>query len=323
MSGARPTRYRQVGFNIVRALLVVNPTATTTTARGRDVLARALASETKVEVEETNHRGHAAALACRAARDGMDLVVALGGDGTVNEVVNGILTDGVRPDLPALAVVPGGSTNVFARTLGVSPNPIDATGDILDALRARRLRSIGLGRADGQWFTFAAGMGYDAEVVHRMERRRRGGEPLTTARYTRTAFTHFFTRYDRRHPAITLERPGEEPASGLFYVIVSNTAPWTYLGSRPINPSPEASFDRGLDVFAPGSMRTITTLRFAAQVLSRRPEPHGRRLLRLHDVGEFTLRADRPMAFQVDGDYLGDREVVRITAVPAALQVLV
>jgi diacylglycerol kinase family enzyme len=307
----------------VRAFLVVNPTATTTTAKGRDVLVRALASETKVEVEETNHRGHAAALACRATRDGVDLIVALGGDGTVNEVVNGILTDGVRPNLPALAVVPGGSTNVFARTLGIPDHPIEAIAEILEALRARRSRSIGLGRADGHWFTFTAGFGLDAEVVRRVERRRKAGDGLTPARYVRTAINTYLTKYDRRHPAISLERPGEEPETGLFYVIVSNTTPWTYLGERPVELSPEASFDSGLDVFAPRTMHAGPTAWYVAQLLSRRSSVRGRRLLRLHDVGEFTLRADRPMALQVDGDYLGEQSVVRLTVVPDALRVLV
>jgi diacylglycerol kinase family enzyme len=307
----------------VRAFLVVNPTATTTTAKERDVLVRALASETKVEVEETSHRGHAAALACRAARDGVDLVVALGGDGTVNEVVNGILTDGVRPNLPALAVVPGGSTNVFARTLGIPDHPIDATAEILEAIRARRSRSIGLGRADDQWFTFTAGFGLDAEVVRRVERRRKAGDGLTPARYMRTAITTYLTRYDRRHPAMTLERPGEEPETGLFYVIVANTTPWTYLGQRPVELSPEASFDSGLDVFAPRTMRAGPTAWYVAQLLGGRSAVRGRRLLRLHDLGEFTLRAARPMALQVDGDYLGERTVVRLTVVPDALHVLV
>src|SRR6266487_3461292 len=148
----------------MRALLVVNPAATTT-RKGRDVLVRALASDLKLEVEETGHRGHAAALACRAARDGVDVVVALGGDGTVNEVVNGLLTDGARPGLPLLAVVPGGSTNVFVRMLGLPEDPIEATGEILDGLRSRRTRPVGLGveaEAGDRWFTFNAGFGFDA-----------------------------------------------------------------------------------------------------------------------------------------------------------------
>jgi diacylglycerol kinase family enzyme len=307
----------------MRALLVVNPAATTTTSKGRDVLVRALASELKVDVEETSHRGHAAALACRGARDGVDVVVALGGDGTVNEVVNGLLTDGARPGLPLLAVVPGGSTNVFVRMLGLPEDPVEATGEILDGLRSRRTRPVGLGRAGDRWFTFNAGFGFDAEVVRLIERRRLAGDRNSHARFLRRTLQHFFFHYNRRHPAITLDRPGEQPEEGLFYVIVANAAPWTYLGDHPINIAPEASFDTGLDVFAPRTMRTLPTLRYSAQALRGRTGPTGRRVLRLHDVGEFTVRADRPLALQTDGDYLGEHQEVRLVAVPAAVQVVV
>src|SRR5437762_7434766 len=133
----------------MRALLVVNPKATTTSARGRDVLARALASDLKLDVVETERRGHAIELGARAFDEAYDLVVVLGGDGTVNEVVNGLLRtyDGSRrPDQPALAVVPGGSTNVFHRTLDIPRDPVEATGSLLDAIRERRSRWLGLGR---------------------------------------------------------------------------------------------------------------------------------------------------------------------------------
>jgi diacylglycerol kinase family enzyme len=249
------------------------------------------------------------------------VVVALGGDGTVNEVVNGLLTDGAREGLPLLAVVPGGSTNVFARMLGLPQDPVEATGEVLDGLRSGRSRAVGLGRAGDRWFTFNAGFGFDAEVVRRIERRRQAGESLSHSRYVRRAVRHFF-KYDRRHPAIALERPGEEPETGLYYVLVANAAPWTYLHDRPINLAPEASFDTGLDVFAPRTMRTVATLRYTAQAARRGSGPRGRRLLRLHDVGEFTLRAARPMALQTDGDYLGEMEEVRLVAVPAALRVV-
>lgn len=306
----------------MRALLVVNPKATTTTEKGRDVLTRALASDLDLQVAETRNRGHAAALACRAAREGVDLVVALGGDGTVNEVVNGLLTDGPRPGLPALAVVPGGSTNVFARTLGIPNNPVEAIGEILDALRTGRRRQIGLGRANDRWFTFTAGFGFDAEVVHRIERYRRRGEPATHARYVRVAVTHFFLRTDRRRPAITVHLPDGEQRENVFFVIVSNTSPWTYLGSRPVRPTPDASFDTGLDIFAPRRMGTARMLRHVGQVLRDKPRPHGPHLLRMHDLGEFTLTADRPVALQVDGDYLGENTQVRFSAVPKVLAVL-
>jgi diacylglycerol kinase family enzyme len=306
----------------VRARLVVNPAATTSTPRSREVLKRALASEMRVDVAETSHRGHAAALAVRAMREGLDVVVALGGDGTVNEVVNGLLTDGPKPDLPALAVVPGGSTNVFARAIGLPTHPFDATGAILEALRAGRSRRIGLGLADDRYFTFNAGLGFDAEVVHRIEKRRRAGEQTSHARFVRAALAHYLTA-DRRHPAITLERPGEDPVDHLHFALVTNTAPWSYLGERPVQPSPEASFDTGLDVFAPRSLGVLLTLRYVRRALLGSSPLRSRRLLRLHDVAEFTLQASRPMALQLDGDWLGERESVRFRSVPDVLRVIV
>src|SRR5439155_23228882 len=168
-----------------------------------------------------------------------------------------------------------------------------------DAMRTGRRRSIGLGRADGRWFTFAAGFGFDAEVVRRVERRRRAGDGPTDSRYVRTAVAHFLARYDRRHPAITLERPGAQPEHRLYYVLVSNTSPWTYLGDRPVRPTPDASFSSGLDLLAPRTMRTLWTLRLLRQAFRRRPRLRSRRLLQLHDLSSFTLRADRPMAPQV------------------------
>ncbi|MDQ1644766.1 MAG: hypothetical protein QOJ50_950, partial [Cryptosporangiaceae bacterium] len=156
----------------MRALLVVNPNATTTSERRRDVLATALRSEIDLHVVQTRRRGHAAELARTAGADGFGVVVALGGDGTVNEVVNGLLTDGPSAEVPALAVVPGGSTNVFARAIGLPRDPIDATSVLLEALREHRTRTIGLGRMPGRWFTFCAGIGLDAEVVRRVERAR-------------------------------------------------------------------------------------------------------------------------------------------------------
>jgi diacylglycerol kinase family enzyme len=166
----------------MRALLVVNPKATTTSERARDVLAHALASEVKLDVVHTTHRDHATELASQAAADGLDLVVALGGDGTVNECVNGILSEGPREDLPAFAVVPAGSTNVFARALGLPNSPVEATGVLLQALMEDRRRRVGLGTADGRWFTFNAGLGVDAGAVGRVEAPRSKGRTASQPR---------------------------------------------------------------------------------------------------------------------------------------------
>src|SRR5581483_3999045 len=143
----------------MRAMLVVNPKATLTTERQRDILTRALGSDLKVDLAQTTRRGHATEFGAQAAEAGLDLVVVLGGDGTINEVVNGLLGSGPwdperGQSLPALAVVPGGSTNVFSRALGIARDPVVATSELLDALRAGRSRRIGLGRVNDRWFTF-------------------------------------------------------------------------------------------------------------------------------------------------------------------------
>nr|MDT0657785.1 diacylglycerol kinase family protein [Micromonospora sp. DSM 115978] len=315
----------------MRAILVVNPKATTTSQRSRDVLMRALRSEVDLTMAYTRRRGHAVALARDAAERGIELVVTLGGDGTVNEVVNGLMTarpqtlDPAQPPadrLPALAVVPGGSTNVFARALGLPRDWPEATSVILEALKLGRSRTVGLGLADDRYFTFCAGFGLDAAVIDRVERARRRGRVSTPGLYLRAILGQYFLGSDRRHPSIALERPGEVTVEELATVIIQNTAPWTYLGDRAVNPNPDASFDLGLDLLALRRLRVPSTTRMVSQSLSRRPDPRGRQVLRLHDVAEFTLVADRPQAFQLDGDYLGQREKVRFTSITAALRVI-
>ncbi|MEX5716816.1 diacylglycerol/lipid kinase family protein [Geodermatophilus maliterrae] len=339
----------------MRALVVVNPAATTTTGRVRDVLVGALASELKVDLAETTRRGHARELSRQARADGVDVVVALGGDGTVNEVVNGLLSDGPGADVPTLAVVPGGSTNVFSRALGRSRDPVEATGEILASLRAGRTRRVSLGtvRATGtssatvdggdpavtaavagadaaadegwtepRWFVFAAGMGFDADVIARVEAQRARGRRSTGPLYVREATRTFVLGRERRRPAMTLALPGEADLDGLFLCLVSNVSPWTYLGARPVDPSPEASFDADLDVFALGRMGVLRMLHHSRQVLARRPDARGRGVHRRHSLAELTLTASRPQGWQLDGDHLGTATGLHVRSVPAALSVV-
>ena len=305
----------------MRALLVVNPKATTTSVRVRDVLAHALASEVKLDVVETTHRGHATDLARQAAVDGLDVVVALGGDGTVNEVVNGLLHQGPQDGLPTLAVVPAGSTNVFARSLGMPNSPVEATSQLLDGLLHQRRRSIGLGRVDEHWFTFNAGLGIDAGAVRRVERARAKGRPLTQARYVRKALQELYLGTTHRKAVLTLSRPDHEPVQ-LALAFVCNTDPWTYLGDRAVRPTPRAGFDTGLDVFGLQRLSTFPTLRHLAQIMSGGREPRGRHLVSLHDVPVLTLACDSPLPLQADGDDLGQRSSVAMRSVPQALDVV-
>jgi diacylglycerol kinase family enzyme len=304
----------------MRALLVVNPAATTTSPRVRSVLTSALASEFKVDVVETTHRAHAAELAAAARRDGLDVVVVLGGDGTLNEVINGLLEEGPRPSVtPRLGIVPGGCANVAARALGLPVTPVEATGVLLDSLRAGRSRLIGLGRADERYFAFCTGLGIDGGTVRRVERTR-GRRPVTGPRYVRSAAVEFFAHTQRRNPVLTLQRPGSDPRR-VCLALVCNTRPWTFLGDRAVNPCPRAGFETGLDVFALHRAGTLATLRHLAQSFGQRG-PRGRSVVYWHDEPMLTITADRPLPFQVDGDYLGERSSLELRSVPAALRVL-
>ncbi|MPY63934.1 diacylglycerol/lipid kinase family protein [Streptomyces spongiae] len=322
----------------MRALLVVNPAATTTSARTRDVLIHALASEMKLDAVTTEYRGHARDLGRQAAgSEDVDLVITLGGDGTINEVVNGLLHEGPDPDrLPRLAVVPGGSTNVFARALGLPNDAVEATGALLDALRQGSERTVGLGLAAGtpgsedegvpaRWFTFNAGLGFDAGVVGRVEQHRERGKRSTHSLYMRQAFRQFFGEPHRRKGTITLERPGADPVTDLVLSIVCNTSPWTYLGNRPVYASPKASFDKGLDVLGLSRMSTGAVARYGTQLLTSSPErgPHGKHAVSVHDLTDFTLHSKVPLPLQMDGDHLGLRTSVTFTGVRRALRVIV
>ncbi len=278
---------------------------------------------------QTRYRGDATRLAASAADSKFGLVMTLGGDGTVNEVVNGLLgANGSRAarrasDLPALAALPGGNANVFIRSLRLPPDPVDAAARLIEDLASGRERCIGLGTANGRYFTFNAGLGLDAEVVRAVEGRRAHGQGLTPAMYAMTALRQYYRVTDRHHRAVRIAEPDDVGAEAVYLCIVSNSAPWTYLGRRPVTTNPDADFDAGLDLFALRSLSTPSTMRTLRQMLfSRSRPPHGRGVITRHDLGSITLQADRPVAFQVDGEYMGETEVVEFRSVPRALRVI-
>jgi diacylglycerol kinase family enzyme len=312
----------------MRALAVTNPNATAMTARTLEVIVRALGSELKVDVARTTARGHATELAAGARADGVDVVVALGGDGTVNEVVNGLLRAGPGSDVPRLAVVPGGSANVFARALGLPAQPIEAAGMVLERLRTGQARSIGLGRLSGEgpprWFTFCAGFGLDAEVVRAVDRHRRLGAKATPILFARSTLRQFL-RTDRQRPALTVRctaAGGTTDSGPLFMLVVTNTTPWTYFRDRPLQPTPEASFDTGLDVFALRRLGLASTAATTCRLLGGGVLRDRRSLLLLHDATRLEVSCSRPVAVQVDGEFVGERRIGSLEAIPHALTVV-
>ncbi len=308
----------------MRAVLIVNPNATSTTAAGRDLLAHALESRTDLTVVHTNHRGHAIEIGEEAAATGIDVVIVHGGDGTVNEVVNGILRHRA-PQSPAVGVVPGGSANVFARSLGISPDPIEATNQLVDLLSAHRngapWRRIGLMDCGERWGVFTAGMGVDGAVVAAVEAQRAKGRKVTPSRYIRVAIREVLASA-RKEPTLTLQLPDCEPVTGVHFAFVSNSSPWTYANTRPVRTNPTTTFDTGLGVFATTSMNVWANLGLVRRMVSAKPDIKARHLIREDDLPWLRVTSDTPVDCQIDGDYIGKRESMTFTSVPDALAVV-
>lgn len=300
-----------------RALLLFNPEATSVSPRVRDVIARALASEVTLETAETKRRHHATHLAAGAVHEGFDLLVCLGGDGTLNEVVNGLA--GSR--LPVVPL-PGGGTNVFARTMGLPKDPIEATAVVIERLHEGAApKRINLGRVNGRAFAFCAGVGFDAALVRAVERRmrlkKRIGEPYFVAQGLRT----FFLAYSRKDPPLALHE-GDRTVEGLHLVIVCNSTPYTFLGDRPFRLCPDAGQSKGLDVTALHSLGTVFALRVLRRAFGDGGHVRFRKVTALHDVNAFRVEATRPIPYQVDGDYAGEATAFEFETVRDALSVL-
>jgi diacylglycerol kinase family enzyme len=301
----------------LRVLLVVNSFASSVTARNTVIVHRRLSRGHEVELVETNRRGHATRFAQDAARRGLDVVVGFGGDGTLNEVATGIAgTD------TALGVLPGGSTNVFARTIGLPNDPVRAADLLGDGLDAANLRPIGLGQVNGRFFCFHTGVGFDAAVVERVERRgslkRWLGHPLFIA----AGLSTWLTGYDRRRPHFSVRGGGGPDVSNGYFTIVLNTNPYTYLGNRPLDLSPSATLDRGLVAITFRTMSATAILRSLTGALKGggvEPAPH---LDIRVDVAELVVEHETPFPYQVDGDALGETTRLEFTHVPDALRLV-
>jgi len=292
-----------------------------------DLAVRSLAGLVDLDVERTKYRGHARELAA-AARG--ELIIVLGGDGSINEVVNGVMSrddaspGGDAPDggPPLIAVIPGGGANVLARALGLPVDAAAAIRRVQEVIAAGRYRTIGLGLAGDRYFTFSAGLGMDAETVREVERLRAEGRRESTPLFLRTMIRQYY-RTDRRRPALTLERNGQPPISDLFLTIITNRSPWTYFRDRPLLPVPNPDFNSGLDLLALRQIRLTTILGAVGQMLYIRSRPlRGRALMSVLGSESLTVRSARPIALQVDGEYLGETEAVKFQFVPDALRVV-
>ncbi|HZR12562.1 MAG TPA: diacylglycerol kinase family protein [Acidimicrobiia bacterium] len=304
----------------MRVLLIVNAVASAVTPRRRVVIQKALGADHQLEVAETSRRGHAARLARGAAMDGVDVVVVLAGDGTLNEAADGLA--GTRT---ALAPLPGGSTNVFARTLGISRDPVEATAELLESLDAASFRRIGLGSVEGRHFVFHCGIGFDAAVIEQAERRsvlkRFAAPPL----FTYAAFETWLRTYDHRRGRFDVAVDGADgdAVRDAIFTIVSNTTPYTFFGSRPVVVAPAAALDAPFELMIMTTRRTTDILRVAASALgSGRFIRHNPGIALRHAAARVRVTGHGPFPYQVDGEYLGEVDELTIAYEPDALTVV-
>ena len=301
----------------MRILLVVNSFASSVTARNTVVVQRRLAIGNDVEVVETNRRGHATRFAHDAARRGIDVVIGYGGDGTLNEVATGIAGSET-----ALGVLPGGSTNVFARTLGLPNDPVVAADRLALGIAADDVRRIGLGRVNGRFFCFHTGIGYDAAVVKAVERhaslKRWLGHPL----FISAAVSTWARGYDRHTPHFRLSTDGDRNIDDGYFSIVLNTNPYTYLGNRPLDLSPAATLDNPFVVVTFRTMRVLPILRGLGAALRGGGVRESAHVIEWRDVHHMVVEHEQPFPYQLDGDYLGDVNRLEFDFVPDAVRLV-
>lgn len=281
------------------------------------VIQKALSADHEVTLAETARRGHATRLARSAASDGADVVVVLGGDGTLNEAANGLAGTGT-----ALAALPGGSTNVFARIIGLPDDPVDAAAQLLDGLERGAVTRIGLGTVDGRYFLFHCGIGFDAAVVELVESRgplkRWAGHPL----FIYAAVTTWLQRAHRRRRPMQVLDAGGNPLASARLAIVLNANPYTYLGSRSFDLVPGLGLDEPLTVVTLPSLSLHRVGPVALRAL-RSGDVRGLPGATVHSgLTELTVTADPAAHYQADGDHLGAAPHLRLRWEPQALNLV-
>lgn len=310
----------------MRTLLVANTFATSTDDAIQSRVVSELSKHLDITAVNTSARNDAIEIARSAQQQGFELVIGLGGDGTVNEIANGLLLDGPNPEGPLLAALPGGNGNVFARNMGLSENPMEAAAQILSSIQNRKFQEMGVGRIAtnniSRWFLFNAGIGLDAAVLAEMEARRASGKTVSDFAYATLALRELFARTDRKHGSISLVSDSGEVQRNAHFALIVNLAPWAYLGSKPLNPLPSASHHTALDVYAPTSLSVSAVLRLASRAIAGKSAENDRNVIALTNQKQVHIQAESPLWIQVDGDVIAQSTELTATHIPNALRVL-
>ena len=304
----------------MKLMLLVNPYASRVDWKSRMTANSALIAGHDLTTVETTKRDDAIVLSRQAAEDGFDAVVVLGGDGTLNEAANGLAGTST-----ALGVLPGGSTNVFARTIGMASKMSRAATQLQAALgRPDSVRTFGLGTANERHFLFHLGIGYDAEVVAQVERRSDMKRRIGQAIFVYASFATYFKHYDHRSPSFALDFPDGTSVEYGFFTICLNTNPYTYLGRRALYVTPDTGPERGLVTVTLRNLKVRTLLTVFGSALGKGEILRRSKRVDYHtDLPSLTVRGHRPFPHQVDGDYLGEAEELRVTHGETSIRLIV
>ncbi|HMS24974.1 MAG TPA: diacylglycerol kinase family protein [Acidimicrobiia bacterium] len=314
----------------LRLTLIANPFASSFSPRRVRVIERALKSVGVLEVVRTTHRGHATEVARKAAENGVDIVCVLAGDGTLNEAAQGVLHTKT-----ALAPLPGGSTNVFARAVGYSNDAIEALGELIFAIEQSSFQTIGVGSINDRVFLFNAGCGLDAEVIARVERNAKIKKVAAHSFTLSTAVMTYIKDFDRKKQQMSITLDGNPQGVRMLssdptafseanMVVISNLSPWTYLGQREVVLAPTASINNALTITAIRAINPAKLFRIAASALGRhRTVMHHKDIAHCDNVHTAVIEATNvAIPYQVDGDYLGSTMRAEISYIPEALTVV-
>jgi len=304
----------------MKLMLLINPSASSVDWKSRMAANSALVGEHDLTTVETTRRDDATDLARQAAADGFDAVVVLGGDGTLNEAANGLAGTST-----ALAALPGGSTNVFARTIGMAPKATRAAPQLQAALqRADFMRTFDLGTVNGRHFLFHLGIGYDAAVVAQVERRSSLKRKIGQAIFVYSSFSTYFKHYDHRRPSFAIDFPDGTSVEDGFFTICLNTDPYTYLGRRPLSVTPDTGPERGLVTVTTRKLKVRTLLTLFGSAMGQGEMLRRSKDIDYHtDLSSITVRGHKPFPHQVDGDYLGDVEELKVTHGESSIRLIV
>lgn len=298
----------------MRAHLIMNPGARAVTPALQHLMTTALEARFKLTVTQTHGPDAGVEVAREAAEAGAELLIAYGGDGLVNEVVNGMAGSDAT-----LAIIPGGTMNVFARNLGIPSNPAEAADRILREAGHAEPRPMPLGMANDRYFTFAAGCGFDAEAVHRVESHRQAKQRFGEPYFYAAALSTFAASYATKRPFMSVAGAfGEEPA---VLAVGMVAATYAYLAGRPLRLSPggRARPHHGLNLFL---LRRLHYLHLPVYALGALTGRFGPEALNLPDVAEFTVTGEQPISYHVDGESLEPATRIEVRPAPFRLSVL-